>query len=307
LARDPYSELGVSRSASPEDVRKAFRKLAKKYHPDANPGDAAAEERFKQVSAAFDIVGDPEKRRRFDGGEIDGDGRESAFAGFENSPFSGAQGRGAGFEGLDLNDIFSEMFQSRGGRASAGGGGGAGPGFGNFQSRGRDIKARLEVDLEETISGAKKRVSFSDGRTVEVSIPQGAKEGRVLRLKGQGVPGRSGPAGDALIEISVRTHSIFKVDGDNLVMDLPVSVPDAVLGGKVKAPTPEGLVTLNVPIGSNAGQTLRLKGKGLYDASGNRGDLLARLVITLPAALDSKLEAFCSEWRRDRPYTPKLK
>ena len=307
MAEDPYKELGVSRGATADELRKAFRKLAKQYHPDANPGNKSAEERFKRVSGAFDLLGDPDKRKKFDAGEIDADGRETV-RGFQGggSPFgqSGPGGgggfRGAEFEGADLSDIFGEMFGSRGGAGRGGGG------FGGFNQRGQDTRAKLEIDLEEAIAGGKKRIAFSDGRTIEVSIPKGAIEGQMLRLKGQGAPGRSGP-GDAIIELSLKPHPLYRNEGASLVMDLPVSVPDAVLGGKVQAPTPDGPVTLSIPAGSNSGSTLRLKGRGQFDARGKRGDLLARIVVTLPDAPDAELKKIAETWRAERPYAPRRK
>ncbi len=294
LAQDPYLELGVSRGASGDEIRKAFHKLAKKHHPDANPGNKASEDKFKRASSAFDLLSDPDKRKKFDAGEIDADGRET-MRGYGQSPFGDQGGgfRSANFEGVDLNDILGDMFGSRGGR-----------GAGGFSARGADLRARLEIDLEEAIAGAKKRVPFADGRTLDITIPKGVVEGQTLRLKGQGAAGRAG-AGDALIEIGIRPHPVFKREGDNLVMDLPVSVPDAVLGGKVQADTPDGPVTLSVPKGANSGQVLRLKGRGLSDAHGRRGDLLARLMLTLPEAADPALEAFAETWREERPYTPR--
>jgi DnaJ-class molecular chaperone len=313
LARDPYQELGVSRTASADEIRKAFRKLAKANHPDTNPGDKAAEERFKRVSAAFDIVGDAEKRKKFDAGEIDADGRP-AYGGFAGAgpwgarPGGGAEGgfgrgggtyRGESFEGVDLGDILGEMFG--GGRA---GGSGRGGGFGPFSQRGSDVRARLEIDLEDTIRGGKKRIAFSDGRTIDVTIPKGAQEGQTLRLKGQGAPGRAGP-GDAFIELVIAPHPIYRREGEVLVMDVPVTAYDAVLGGKVEAPTPDGPVTLTVPKGSNTGAKLRLKGRGLVDGQGRRGDLFARLVVTLPEKPDPELETFAEAWKKKRPYTPR--
>jgi DnaJ-class molecular chaperone len=294
LAADPYGELGVSRTASADDIRKAFRKLAKKHHPDVNPGNKASEETFKRLSAAFDLLGDPEKRRRFDAGEIDADGRE-IMRGFSGNPFQqeGAGFRSAEFENIDLSEILGEMF-GRGGGPRAGGG---------FPSRGSDVRAQVEISLEDAIRGGKTRIAFSDGRTLDVTIPKGAVDGQVLRLKGQGAPGRAGP-GDALIELVLRPHPVFRREGAALVFDLPVSIPDAVLGGKVQAPTPDGTVTLMVPKGSNSGATLRLKGKGLPTGHGARGDLLAKIVVALPDAPDPALERFAEEWRRDRPYTP---
>ena len=300
MARDPYQVLGVPRGAGADDIRKAFRKLAKKHHPDANPGDKAAEERFKQISAAFDILGDAEKRRKFDAGEIDADGRET-FRGFGGGPGQG--GPSGGFEGADFSDIFGEMFGRRAGRGGPRGGAGPGPGAG-FSAKGPDVRARLEIDLEEAILGGKKRISFQDGRTLDVTIPAGAADGQTLRLRGHGEPGRGGK-GDALIELAIKPHPVFRREGEQLVMDLPVSVPDAVLGGRVQAPTPDGPVTLTVPKGANSGQSLRLKGKGLSDARGVRGDLIARIQVMLPEGPDAKLEAFAARWRDERPYVPR--
>jgi len=303
LAQDPYTELGVARGAKADDVRKAFRKLAKELHPDKNPGNAKAEERFKRVSAAFDILGDEEKRKKFDRGEIDADGREvmRGFNGGGGDPFgrggSGAQGGfGGNFEGVDLNDIFGEILGGRGG----------GRGFGG-PARGQDVRAKVEIDLEDAIQGGRKRIAFADGRTIDVNIPKGAIDGQMLRLKGQGSPGRAGP-GDALIELTFKPHSVFRREGDNLIMDLPVSVPDAVLGAKVEAQTPDGPVSLTVPAGANGGQTLRLKGRGLPTGRANtRGDLLAKIQVVLPEAPDAQLHAFAETWRAERPYTPRRK
>lgn len=294
VAGDPYQELGVSKGASAEEIKKAFRKLAKELHPDKNPGDKAAEERFKRVTGAFDLLGDAEKRAKYDRGEIDADGREQ-FRGFSGgrgansggfAGFGGSGNRG-GFEDIDLSDLF------------AGFGGGRG-GFGS--GKGQDIRATLEVSLEETIGGATRRIQFSDGRMVDVTIPKGASDGQVIRLKGQGAPGRT-QSGDAMIELRIMSHPLYRRDGADLLMDLPVSVPDAVLGGKVTVPTPEGKVMMSVPKGSNSGKVLRLKGRGAY-ADGRRGDLLAKLMITLPEEADEQLVAFAEEWRKNRPYTP---
>jgi DnaJ-class molecular chaperone len=308
LASDPYQLLGVPRTASADEIRKAFRKLAKANHPDTNPNNKAAEERFKQVSGAFDILGDAKKKKKFDAGEIDADGRET-FGGFARGggqggpwgpPPGGGGQHGASFEGVDLGDILGEMFGgARGGRA-----GGQGGGFGGFSQRGSDVRARLEIDLEDAIKGAKRRISFSDGRTIDVTIPKGAQEGQTLRLKGQGSPGRAGP-GDAFIELTIAPHPTYRREGEMLVMDVPITVYDAVLGGKAEAPTPDGPVTLTIPKGSNTGARLRLKGRGLAGARGVRGDLFARLVVTLADTPDPELEKFAEDWRRSRPYTPK--
>ncbi|WP_292042121.1 MULTISPECIES: DnaJ C-terminal domain-containing protein [unclassified Brevundimonas] len=295
MAGDPYKELGVSKGASAEEIKKAFRKLAKELHPDKNPGDKAAEERFKRVTAAFDLLGDAEKRAKFDRGEIDADGREQ-FRGFGGgsrggaaggfSGFGGSGNRG-GFEDIDLSDLFAGF-------------GGRGNGFGG--GKGQDIRATLDVSLEEVIAGTTRRIQFSDGRMLDVAIPKGAADGQVVRLRGQGAPGRSAP-GDALIELRVLPHPLYRRDGANLTMDLPISVPDAVLGGKVQVPTPDGKVVMSLPKGSNSGKVLRLKGRGAY-AEGRRGDLLAKLVVTLPEEADDLLVRFAEDWRKNRPYTP---
>ncbi len=303
MAGDPYKELGVSKGASADEIKKAFRKLAKELHPDKNPGDKAAEERFKRITAAFDLLGDAEKRAKYDRGEIDADGREQ-FRGFGGGQpgggrqggfggFGGSGGRG-GFEDIDLEELFGAF--GGGGRAKSGFGGG-------FGGKGQDVRATLDVSLEDAIAGTTRRIQFSDGRMLDVAIPKGASDGQVIRLKGQGAPGRGGQAGDALIELKIAPHPVFKRDGADLTMDLPVSVPDAVLGGKIQVPTPEGAVMMTIPKGSNSGKVLRLKGRGAY-AGGKRGDLLARLAVTLPETPDDELIRFATEWRDKRPYKP---
>ena len=305
MAGDPYKELGVARGASADEIKKAFRKLAKELHPDKNPGDKAAEERFKRITAAFDLLGDAEKRAKYDRGEIDADGREQ-FRGFGGGQpggggrqggfggFGGSGGRG-GFEDIDLEELFGAF--GGGGRAKSGFGGGFGGG------KGQDVRATLDISLEDAIAGTTRRIQFSDGRMLDVNIPKGASDGQVIRLKGQGAPGRGGQAGDALIELKIAPLPVFKRDGADLTMDLPVSVPDAVLGGKIQVPTPEGAVMMTIPKGSNSGKVLRLKGRGAY-AGGKRGDLLARLAVTLPETPDDELIRFATEWRDKRPYKP---
>lgn len=320
MAGDPYKELGVSRSASQDEIKKAFRKLAKDLHPDKNPGNAAAEERFKRVTAAFDLLGDADKRKKFDRGEIDADGREQ-YAGFNpgaggGGPFGrgggfggGGGGQGAGLDDIDLEELFGGIFGARaGGSGARGSGAGAGGGrTGGFAPKGSDIRATLEISLEDSITGNTQRIQFTDGRMLDVSIPKGSSDGQVIRLKGQGAPGMSvggapGKSGDALIELKVAKHPVFTVDGANLTMDQPVPLYDAVLGGKIRVRTPEGQVSMTIPKGSNSGQVLRLKGKGAYD-NGKRGDLLAKLMIMLPPS-DGALDKLAQAARDAEPIKP---
>ncbi len=296
MAGDPYKELGVARGASAAEIKSAYRKLAKQLHPDSNPGDKAAEERFKRVTAAFDIVGDAEKKAKFDRGEIDADGREQ-FRGFSGRPGSGGSpfGQGGGargaFEDVDLDEIFGGMF-----------GGGAARGGRGFAAKGQDVRATLEITLEDSISGATRRIQFSDGRMLDVAIPKGAGDGQLIRLKGQGAPGRGGPAGDALIELKIAKHPVFTRDGGDLTMDQPVALYDAVLGGKVAVRTPEGTVMMTIPKGSSSGKILRLKGRGAF-ADGKRGDLLAKLMIVLPEN-DDRLTKLAETARDEGPIKP---
>lgn len=307
MAGDPYKELGVSRGASADEIKKAFRKLAKELHPDKNPGNREADERFKRITAAFDLLGDAEKRAKFDRGEIDADGREQ-FRGFGSGagarggpggqPFGqGGAGARGGFENIDLDELFGGMF-----------GGGARPGAGargGFSPRGADVKATLEISLEDSISGATRRIQFSDGRTLDVTIPKGAADGQTIRLRGQGAPGVSGrsEAGDALIELKIARHPVFTREGADLTMDLPVPLPDAVLGGKVPVRTPEGTVSMTIPKGASSGKVLRLKGRGAF-AGGKRGDLLAKLMIVLPEDEDPALTRLAQEMRDKGPFRP---
>jgi len=303
VASDPYKELGVSRGASADEIKKAFRKLAKELHPDKNPGNREADERFKRVTAAFDLLGDAEKRAKFDRGEIDADGREQfrgfgggARGGAGGNPFGQGGSQRGGFENIDLDELFGGMF---------GGGARAGGPRGGFSARGQDVKATLEISLEDSISGATRRIQFSDGRTLDVTIPKGAADGQVIRLRGQGAPGAAGrsEAGDALITLKIGPHPVFQRDGADLTMDLPVTLSDAVLGGKVPVRTPEGTVSMTIPPGSNSGRVLRLKGRGAF-LGGKRGDLLAKLMIQLPESSDEGLTRLAQDLRDRGAYRP---
>jgi DnaJ-class molecular chaperone len=306
MADDLYSVLGVAKSASAEDIAKAYRKLAKKLHPDLNPGDKAAEEKFKQITAAYDILGDADKRRRFDLGEIDASGQERPqqryyreYAGGED----GARYRStAGFEDLGgFSDLFGDLF-------GRGGGAGAGMRGERFAMRGQDAQYRLEIDFLEAVNGAKKRITLPDGGTLDVTIPAGVTEGQVMRLKGKGMPGLGGgPTGDALVEILVRPHPVFQRDGDNIMVEVPITFDEAVLGGKVEVPTITGNVFATVPPNSNTGKTLRLKGRGIKGKGGKHGDELVKLVVVMPERADDELKSFAEEWRAKHAYDPRQK
>jgi DnaJ-class molecular chaperone len=291
---DPYAALGLSRSATADDVRRAYRKLAKELHPDVRPGDKAAEERFKRVTSAFNLLNDSVTRARYDRGEIDADGNEKMSFGSRSGARAGA-GAGGAESPFDLGDIFSDLFGASGGR----GPGGAGYG----RMRGRDIRFSLDIDFLDAANGGKRRVQLSEGRTLDVAIPPGVESGQVLRLKSQGGTGvHGGPPGDALVELSVKPHPFFKREGQDILMDLPISLTEAVEGAKIQAPTVSGPVALSIPPGANSGMTLRLKGKGVA----GQGDQLVRLMVMLPEAADDELKKFLKRWpKRDaKPARP---
>lgn len=303
MAEDLYSVLSVPKTASAEDITKAYRKLAKKLHPDLNPGDKAAEEKFKKVTAAYDILGDAEKRGRYDRGEIDASGQETPqqryyreYAGGED----GARYRStAGFEDIGaFSDLFGDLFGERGMR----GGRGA-----RFSMRGSDAQYRLDVDFLDAVNGTKTRITLPDGGTLDVTIPPGVADGQVLRLRGKGNPGiGEGEPGDALIEIHVRPHPVFKREGNDIVVEVPITFDEAVLGGKIEVPTIGGRVFATVPPGSNTGQTLRLKGRGIK-TKGSAGDQLVKLSIILPDRIDDDLKRFAETWREAHRYDPRRK
>jgi DnaJ-class molecular chaperone len=299
---DPYSVLGVPRTASEDDIRKAFRKLAKKHHPDLNPGDKTAEVKFKEITQANDLLSDPEKRRRFDAGEIDAAGQEMPPRGFYRDQ-AGAGGfkyeRAGPHESfVDMGGIFSEMFGERRGF----GGGGAG-----FDMGGMPVTYSLRVPFLVAARGGKQRVTLPDGRTLDIDIPEGMGDGQTLRLKGQGMPGTQGrPPGDAYVEIRVEPHAFFEARDNDIHVELPVTVTEAALGGKVRVPTVGGPVMLNVPPGSNTGSSLRLKGRGLLDRkSGQRGDQYVKLKVVLPEQPDDRLKEFLEGWEAGRAYDPR--
>jgi DnaJ-class molecular chaperone len=322
--RDPYTVLGVSKSADIAEIKKAFRKLAKKYHPDQSK-EAKAAEKFGEVNAAYEILGDEKKRAAFDRGEIDAEGKPR-FHGFEGFDAGGAGfgGRrtstggstgGPGFEhfefnfggrpgaqqGYDPSDFFSDLF-----------GAGTGPGRRGQRSqagaapRGEDITATVTISLAEAAAGTTTRVNLPTGRTLDVSIPAGIEDGKTIRLKRQGQPSPfNGDAGDAMIIVKIAKHPFFRIDGRDLRLDLPITLYEAVLGAKVNVPTLESKVELAVPAGSNGGRTLRLRGKGLPNAQGTRGDLLVTLRVVLPDEADTELTALMRKWESQKPYNPR--
>ncbi len=302
---DPYSVLGVPRTASEDDIRKAFRQLAKKHHPDLNPGDKAAEAKFKEISQANDLLSDPEKRRRFDAGEIDATGQEMPPRGFYRDQAGGFGGKyeraGAHESFVDMGGIFSEMFGERRGF------GAGGHGAGGFDMSGMPVTYSLRVPFLVAARGGKQRVDLPDGKTLDIDIPEGMGDGQTLRLKGQGMPGSKGrPAGDAYVEIHVEPHAFFQTRDNDVHVELPVTLTEAALGGKVRVPTVGGPVMLNVPAGSNTGTSLRLKGRGLLDRkSGQRGDQYVKLKVVLPEQPDEKLKEFLGSWEAGRTYDPR--
>jgi DnaJ-class molecular chaperone len=305
MADDPYSVLGVAKTAKQEDITKAYRKLAKKLHPDLNPGDKAAEEKFKQITAAYDIIGDEEKRGRYDRGEIDASGQERPQQRYYREYAGGEEGARyrstAGYEDIGaFSDLFGDLFGERGGMRGAAGGR-------RFSMRGQDAQYRLDVGFLDAVNGTKTRITLPDGGTLDVTIPPGVTDGQVLRLKGKGNPGMGeGEPGDALIEIAVRPHPVFKREGDDIVVEVPITFDEAVLGGKVEVPTVTGRVSVTVPPGANNGQTLRLKGRGVK--RGNKaGDQLVKLSVVMPERIDDELKSFAEKWRESHRYDPRGK
>jgi DnaJ-class molecular chaperone len=312
--RDPYDVLGVQKQASADEIKKAYRRLAKKLHPDANKKDPKAAQRFAELNGAYEVIGDDEKRKAFDRGEIDAEGKPRFHPGFEGAGrgFGGREGfetfnwgpegiRRAGSRGgFKIEDILGDMF---GGVA-----GGAGPRAGaghRFEAddlgRGQDVSAALTISLEEAAKGVGRRLRLATGRDVDVKIPAGLTDGQQIRLKGQGLPGPGGVSGDVLITVSIAPHPVFRLDGSNLSLDVPITLYEAVLGGKVRVPTLHGAVELAIPPGTSSGRTFRLKGKGMPQKHGH-GDLLATTRIVLPERPDSELDELMRRWRDGRPY-----
>jgi DnaJ-class molecular chaperone len=322
--RDPYEVLGVDRKASAADIKSAYRRLAKKLHPDANKNDPKAASRFSELNAAHEIIGDADKRKAFDRGEIDAEGKPK-FQGFEGFRAGAGPGRGFGAGGGDANfENFSfgpEGFQrsTRRGRGSGGGG----SGFGGFEDilrdafggrsraqfepedvgAGADVLAEMTVTLPEAAHGVTKRLQMPTGKDVDVKIPAGITSGQQIRLRGQGMAGQGG-AGDVLITVSIAPHPLFTLDGTDVKLDLPITLYEAALGAKVRAPTLEGHVELTIPPWTSSGRTFRLRGKG-FPTKGGHGDLLATVRIALPDKNDADLEALMKKWQSNKSYDPR--
>ncbi len=302
MSRDPYDILGVTRNATQKEIRSAFRKLAKKLHPDLNPGDKNTEAKFKEISTAYELLGDSEKRARFDRGEIDMTGgeqaprnfyREYASASSPGEPFRS----GGGFAGFgDADDIFASFF-SRRARA---------PGASPFHAPGRDRHFSMQIDFLDAVKGTKTKVELPEGPALDVQIPTGTRHGQTLRLRGKGEPGSGGgPAGDALISISVRPHRYFTRDGDDIRLELPITLREAVLGGKVRVPTPSGPVDLALPPNSSSGKVLRIRSRGVPRGNAGAGDVYVTLKIVLPDRPDDELASFMKRWASGTTQRPR--
>lgn len=302
MTEDLYEILGVPKRASEDEIRRAFRKLAKEHHPDLNPGNTAAAEKFKKINSANDILSDPEKRRQYDAGEIDSKGElrrpQWRHPGGGAGPRARTQTNSGSFDDFGFADIFSDVF--------GGARGAAGPRGAGFAARGQDLRYTLEVDFLEAVTGARKRVTLPDGGVLDLNVPEGVSDGQTLRLKGKGAPGpRGGEHGDALVEIKVRPHAQFKRQGDDILLDVPVTLDEAILGGKIEVQTPTGRVHLTIPKGTSSGKMFRLKGKGVRSKPGGpHGDELVSVRIILPDTIDESLSYFFSEWRQKHGYDP---
>ena len=297
---DPYKTLGLTSSASDAEIKKAYRKLVRTSHPDINPDDPQADTKFAAISAAYDLLKDPATRARYDAGEIDAAGHETPkhqyyrdFAGSAANP-RGAQD----FEGMGADDIFAEFFRRRGAGSAAGGGQG-------FAARGTDHAYALEVPFLDAARGGTARIALPGGEAMDVTIPEGLRDGQTLRLRGKGGEGfGAGPRGDALVTVSVQPHPVFRREGEDIHLTLPITIDEAVLGARVEVPTIGGTVALSVPAGSSSGRVMRLRGRGVTRAK-SRGDQLVELRIVAPKGGDAELAAFLEEWRKGRSDDPR--
>jgi len=303
MSNDPYDILGVAKDATQAEIKKAYRKLAKTLHPDLSPGDKGKAAEFQKVGAAYDILGDPEKRRRFDAGEIDASGQEKPerqyYRQYASADPEQRYHSTSGFDDFEgVSDIFADLLgrRARGGQGSAQG----------FSARGADLRYHLDVDFMDAAKGARRKVPLPDGGTIDLTIPAGIHDGQTLRLRGKGQPGMGGgPTGDAYVEISVKPHDLFKRDGKTIEVDVPITFDEAVLGGKIEVPTISGPVSMSVPKGASSGQRLRLKGKGIKPANASAGDQYVRLKIVLPDRIDGDMEDLARRWRDVARHDPR--
>lgn len=324
MSKDPYAALGLKKTATDEEIRKAYRKIARTSHPDLNPDDARAESRFKAASAAYDLLKNPEQRARFDRGEIDASGQERAPRGFyrdqaeqPGNPYRSNRqyNHAGGPEGFDASDIFAEFMRQRGREGAdfagfgfdPGGGQGGGQGGQRFTARGQDHHYTMQVGFLDAANGGSTRITLPDGGSLEVRIPEGAADGQTLRLRGKGSPGIGGGApGDALVTLIVQSHRFFVREGNDIVLTLPITLDEAVLGAKVATPTIAGSVNLTVPRGASSGQTLRLRHRGIKPmGGGERGDQKVILSVVMPPKVDDDLADFMGTWRKSHSYDPR--
>jgi DnaJ-class molecular chaperone len=301
MSDDPYAALGVAKSATQDEIRKAYKKIAKASHPDLNPGDAKAAARFKAAAAAHDLLKDPEKRARFDRGEIDASGQERPERKFYREYAEGPEATyhtRRGYEDFgDMSDVFADLFGDRRGARAAGGQG--------IRMRGPDRHYTLEVGFLDAAQGGTRRITLPDGQVLDVKIPAGLADGQTLRLRGKGGEGiGGGPAGDALVTVGVAPHHFFRREGDDILVELPITLDEAVLGAKVEVPTVDGRVALSVPKGASSGRVLRIRGRGVK-GHGGRGDQLVTLKVVAPPVVDDELEAFFRRWREGHAYDPR--
>ena len=301
MSDDPYTVLGVSKDASAAEIKKAYRRIAKDCHPDLKPGDATAEAKFKAAAAAYDLLKDPETRARFDNGEIDASGQERPqqqyyrdYAEAAGNPYRGRQA-----DPDDMSDIFAEFMRGRGGF-----GGQRGQ---EFHAPGHNLNYSLQISFLDSVFGASQKLTLPDGNRIEVKIPAGITDGQTIRLRGKGAPGYGeGPPGDALVTVTVAKHPVFERQGDDIHITLPITIDEAILGGKVAAPTIDGGVNVNVPAGTSSGKTLRLRGKGVKKrGSSDRGDQLIELTVAIPDKIDDELKQFMETWRQKHRYDPR--
>lgn len=306
MPNDPYQTLGLTKAATADDIKKAYRKMARANHPDLHPDDAGSEERFKTISAAYEILKDPKTRARYDEGEIDGEGVERPkrqyyrdFANASDNVYQQQYGVGPD---ADPSDIFAEILRNRS-RAPSG------SNFGDpgFSASGPDLRYSLQVQFLDAVRGAETRITLPDGQALTVKIPRGTEDGQTLRLRGKGAAGfADGPAGDALITVLVGSHSVFRREVDDILLTLPITIDEAILGGKVKVPTIDGTVSLAIPPGASSGKVLRLRGRGLARAGQKaRGDQKVELKIMVPPDPDKGLRDYLTEWRKTHAFNPR--